>query len=184
LLNLRRWASENPHWFIQARTIREASVMVWAGIIGGNVVGPFFFENNVNGEVYLNLLGDEVLPRLEELEIDPREIVFQQDGAPAHNHRDVVQWLNENIPQWIGTNANVRWPPRSPDLTPLDFTIWPFIKNRVYRTQPDSMEDLRKRIIDAFEDITPEMLRNVQGNVLRRLNTCLAAEGHHFEQFL
>lgn len=158
--------------------------MVWAGIIGENVIGPFFLEERVNGETYLNLLGDEVLPRLEELNINPQEIVYQHDGAPAHKHRDVVDWLDDNIPQWIGINGTVLWPPRSPDLTPLDFTIWPYIKNQVYQTPPISMDDLRQKIVLAFENITPLMLRNIRNNVLKRLNTCMALDGNHFEQLI
>jgi hypothetical protein len=178
------WSAGNPRWYIQTQTVRDRSLMVWAGVLGDNVVGPFFIEGNVNGERYLNLLGDEVYPRLEELNIDPQEIVFQQDGAPAHKHRDVVGWLNENFLEWIGTNSNVKWPPRSPDLTPLDFAIWPYIKNLVYQTQPDSIEDLRERIINAFDTITPEMLRNIRANILKRLNLCLLLNGVHFEPYL
>ena len=50
--------------------------------------------------------------------------VFQQDGCPAHFHNDVRDYLNTNLPQrWIGSFgqedvALMRWPPRSPDLTP------------------------------------------------------------------
>lgn len=158
--------------------------MVWAGIVADEIIGPFFFDERVNGESYLTMLGDEIYPRLQELNINPQEIVFQQDGAPAHNHRDVIDWLNENFVGLIGTNADTRWPPRSPDLTPLDFAIWPYIKNIVYQTQPNSMADLRERIINAFGTITPEMLGNIRANILKRLNLCLLLDGNHIEPFL
>ena len=36
---------------------------VWIGLCGnGNILGPFFFDGNVNGQSYLNLLNDEVMP--------------------------------------------------------------------------------------------------------------------------
>ena len=36
---------------------------VWIGFCGnGNILGPFFFDGNVNGQSYLNLLNDEVMP--------------------------------------------------------------------------------------------------------------------------
>jgi hypothetical protein len=44
-------------------------------------------------------------------------------------HKDVQGYLNRNLPQrWIGrtgreVDALMRWPPRSPDLTPCDFFL-------------------------------------------------------------
>jgi hypothetical protein len=44
------------------------------------------------------------------------------DGAPAHHAAPVRNWLNEHFDErWIGRGEPFRWPPRSPDLTPLDF---------------------------------------------------------------
>jgi hypothetical protein len=99
------------------------------------------------------MLQNFVVPRLNELNYNPRNIVFQQDGAPAHYARIVTDWLDENIPVWIGRGGDIRWPPRSPDLTPLDFFIWPFVKNLVYQNQPVDREDLQDKIIDAFAAI-------------------------------
>ena len=33
--------------------------------------------------------------------------------------------------------------PRSPDSTPLDFYLWGTLKNTVYATKPQTMEELR-----------------------------------------
>ena len=54
--------------------------------------------------------------------------IFQQDGSPAHC-KDVRGYLNRNLPQrWIGRtgkeDALMRWPPRSPDLSPCKFFFW------------------------------------------------------------
>ena len=35
---------------------------------------------------------------------------------------------------WIGKGGPVAWPPRSPDLTLLDFFLWGHIKSLVYKT--------------------------------------------------
>lgn len=124
------------------------------------------------------------MPAVEALDFNPLNIVFQQDGAPPHFRRIVQDWLNINMPNWIGRRGPVLWPPRSPDLTPLDFFVWPHIKNLVYHTQPDSIEDLTQRINNAFETITPDMLQNVHRNVRTILDACINAGGGHFEQML
>lgn len=163
----------------------EQSVMVWAGIIDENIIGPFFFEDRtVRGENYLEMLQNQIVPALRELNYDPLNIVFQQDGAPPHFRRIVTDWLDNNMPNWIGRGGPVLWPPRSPDLTPLDFFVWGYIKNIVYRTQPESMDELIQKVQDAFQTITAQMLHNVHEGVIRRINACIDAGGGHFESSL
>jgi len=49
-------------------------------------------------------------------------IIFQQDGAPPHGSSHVHPFLDATFPnRWIGTDGPKPWPPRSPDITPLDF---------------------------------------------------------------
>jgi hypothetical protein len=57
--------------------------------------------------------------------------------SPAH-YKDVRGYLNRNLPQrWIGRagkeeDALMRWPPRSPYLTPCEFFFWGFVKDTVF----------------------------------------------------
>lgn len=104
--------------------------MVWAGIIGHHVIGPYYFDKNVDAESYLNLLGNYVVPELHILGYNERKVVFHQDGAPAHFSKTVTNWLDENFDQWIGRGGTLRWPPRSPDLTPLDFFYGAILKTK------------------------------------------------------
>jgi len=75
-----------------------------------------------------------LMPQLNE---DSNDYVFQQDGSPAH-YKDVRGYLNRNLPlRWIGRTgkedgALMRWPPRSPDLTPCDFFFCRFVKDTVF----------------------------------------------------
>ncbi|KMQ82400.1 hypothetical protein RF55_23126, partial [Lasius niger] len=60
-----------------------------------------------------------------------RNFWFQLDGCPAHYGRGPRQWLNVHFPgKWIGRAGPVAWPPRSPDLTPLDFFVWGTLKQK------------------------------------------------------
>jgi len=57
---------------------------------------------------------------------------FQHDGAHSHYTRHVMQHLNYTFPKrWIGRGNTINWPPRSPDLTPLDFSLWGLMKSEV-----------------------------------------------------
>jgi len=55
-------------------------------------------------------------------ELDEDKIVFQQDGASAHYTITVSDYLNQEYPgKWIGRHGPIQWPPRSLDLTLIDF---------------------------------------------------------------
>lgn len=60
---------------------------------------------------------------------------------------DVQAYLDENLPnRWIGRRGSVKYSPRSPDLTPLDFFLWGFQKEKFYATKLASFEELRVAI--------------------------------------
>jgi hypothetical protein len=77
-------------------------------------------------------------------------IVFHQDGATPHNARIHVAFLNDNFgARWMGTYGPIRWPARSPDLNPLDFFLWGYIRDNVYLTPPGTREELRRKVYFA-----------------------------------
>jgi hypothetical protein len=50
-----------------------------------------------------------------------------------------MQHLNDTFfNRWIGRGSTINWPPRSPDLTPLDFCLWAWIKSEVYISKVDT----------------------------------------------
>lgn len=155
--------------------------MCWAGILDDVLIGPYFFPATVTGESYLQMLGDYLIPELNSMGINPSDIWFQQDGAPPHFTKFVRHWLDENFPNWIGRGGPIPWAPRSPDLSKMDFFLWGFSKHNVYKDQPSDIEDLKKKVRDAFQLITPEMLQRVEKDNIRRLNLCIARGGAHIE---
>jgi len=99
--------------------------------------------------------------------------------------RDVTTFLDETFPGlWVGRGGHTAWPPRSPDLTPSDFFFaWGFIKDVVYRRKVRDLADLRQRIIEAVELITPHMLINMWQELEYRLDICRATTGAHIEVY-
>ncbi|KAJ8953574.1 hypothetical protein NQ318_002996, partial [Aromia moschata] len=124
-------------------------------------------QNNVGADLELevptmaNLYPAEGNPQL-----PGNAIWFQQDDAPAHYEVDVRQYLHTIFPnRWIGRRGSVQ----SPDLTPM-----------VYKTKPDDLADLRRRITLAIRSITPQMLTNVRRHFYLRLGCCQDAGDMHF----
>lgn len=188
----RYWSDINPHWTQETHSQRPQKINVWAGIIGDRILGPYFFEENVNGDVYLNFLQFELLPVLivlfphdDEPNLVHERIWFQQDGAPAHYAVNVRRFLDETFPnRWIGRRGAVEWPPRSPDITPLDFYLWGYLKSRVYVNRPGSIEELKIRITEVIREIPPDTISSSVNAVRDRIGYCQVQNGGHFEQLL
>ncbi|GBM70207.1 hypothetical protein AVEN_60135-1 [Araneus ventricosus] len=96
----------------------------------------------------------------------------------------VQQYIRDTFQQQvIGYGDCVEWPPHSPDLNPLDFFLWGYIKQQVYATPTPTLQELQNRITDACASVSPAMLQmhNVQREVQSSVQMCIVAEGHHFE---
>lgn len=116
-------AHTNPYALQQTGHQTRWSMNVWAGIFKDNVVGPIFLLERVNGPRYHEFLRTTFAEILEEMPLAHlRDAWFQHDGAPPHVTLPVRRHLNDTFGDcWIGRFGPQAWPPRSPDLTPLDF---------------------------------------------------------------
>lgn len=183
--NFHYYATENPH-FIRTHSQTRWSLNVWGGIVGDYIIGPYFFEGRVNGQIYLEFLENELQQLLEDVPLNIRQQMWLlHDGAPVHHTQQVIAYLNDRFPErWIGRGGPVNWPPRSPDLTKIDFFLWGYIKNMVYSEPPTTKNDMKQRIRRAFQNISVDILQNVARSFEDRLQFCIEANGGHFEQYL
>lgn len=184
--NYSYWSDENPHWMIEKHTQRPQKLNVWAGIFGSQVVGPFFIEGNLNSVQYLAMLRNQIIPTLQNIAGDNfGTLWFQQDGAPPHFGVDIRRHLNHVFPgKWIGRRGAIEWPARSPDLSPLDYYFWGYLKDQVYRTKPQDLVELRLRIVEEAARIPVDAIRNALSAFYHRLGYCQEVEGKQFEHLL
>ena len=193
--NVRSYAhrGENPDFHYDRNECRT-NVMVWAGLCGnGTMIGPFFFNGSVNGESYLEMLNEKVLPQLlgafnNLFNTDHfNQLWWAQDGAPAHNLLAVRQWLEEFFRnRIIALHHDIEWPPRSPDLTPCDYFLWGYVKSKLFVAPPESVDDLKRKINDELEAVkrNPELIRRAVRDMIRRARMCIDTGGHHIEHLL
>ena len=75
-------------------------ITIWVGLMGnGNIIGPFFFEGNIDGDGYLQMINQQVVPALWRMcrfgpNRDGPRIWWVQDGAPPHRSRIVSDQLS------------------------------------------------------------------------------------------
>jgi len=76
------------------------------------------------------------------------------------------------------------WPPRSPDLTPHLYFLWAYLKGTVYRNKPRNIDALKANITEEIQAVTADVLARTFQNIACRLQSCLDANGGHFQHML
>ncbi|GFV19742.1 DUF4817 domain-containing protein [Trichonephila clavipes] len=109
---------------------------------------------------------------------DVQELWFQQDGATCHTARATIDLLKDTFDdRLISRFGPVNWPPRSCDLTPLDYFLWGYVKSLVYADKPQTPDHLEDSIRRVIADVRPQMLEKVIENWTSRLDYIRASRG-------
>ena len=84
---------------------------------------------------------------------------------------------------WTTRRGTVKWPARSPDLTPLDFFLWVVMKHRFYSGKINDIDHLKPRINDEINTLRTDKdpLRRVCASVTGRVRGCIRASGGYFK---
>ena len=153
--------------------------MVWAGITATAKTPLFFIENGtkINQVLYRNLLNDHVLPWAQST-YGNENWVFQQDSAPAHTAKLTIGWIKENFPFFISPNE---WPPNSPDLIPMDFSIWSILEQKACATSHKSVNSLKLALKKAWDEIDESTLKKIVDQFPMHLKLCFKAIGGYVE---
>ncbi|GFX36025.1 hypothetical protein TNCV_4215471 [Trichonephila clavipes] len=116
------------------------------------------------------------------LKLDPKNLV----GSIKHGVGSVLTWgsratadlLKDTFgDRLISRFGPVNWPPRSCDLTPLDYFLWGYVKSLVYADKPQTLDHLEDNIHRVIADIRPQMLEKVIENWTSRLDYIRASRG-------
>ena len=109
------------------------------------------------------MLNEVLFTKIEEENIG--DIWFQQDGTTCHTAEAALDSLcpifEDHI---ISRKADVVWPPRSCDLTKLDYYLWGAFKNKCYADMPDIIHALKGNIREAIGEIPLHTINNVLKN--------------------
>ena len=75
------------------------------------------------------------------------------------------------------------WPPNSPDLNAMDFSVWSILEQKISGVRFKSTDALKAALRRAWDEITVEQCATIVGNFRKRLHACIEAEaqGGNFE---
>ncbi|GFY36242.1 uncharacterized protein TNCV_4846141 [Trichonephila clavipes] len=146
--NCRIWSEANPQVYVET-LLHPEKLTVWCALWAGGIIGPYFFKNDEGHN----------------------ELWFQQDGATCHTARATIDLLKDTFgDRLISRFGPVNWPPRSCDLTPLDYFLWGYVKSLVHADKPQTLDHLEDNIRRVIADIRPQMLEKVIENWTSRLD--------------
>ncbi|GFY30794.1 putative DD41D transposase [Trichonephila clavipes] len=138
--NCRIWSETNPQVYVET-PLHPEKLTVWCALWAGGIIGPYFFKNDeghnvtVNGDRYRAMITNFFIPELNNHDV--QELWFEQDGATCHTARATIDLLKDKFgDRLISRFGPVNWPPRSCDLTPLDYFLWGYVKSLVYADKP------------------------------------------------
>lgn len=187
--NRRSWENkENRKRLIKPiKKSGRKTLNVWCGIFRNKIVGPIFYDFNLTGVTYLEM----ILPEVENIlvenfpDVQLQDMIWMQDGATPHNVLPVKEHLNNVFQVWIGNNGTILWPPNSPDLSPMDSYFWGFLKDIIYNNN-DCIQVMKDRIQLEINNlnVNNQAISDAIQNIIRRLELCIENNGGHFEQLL
>ncbi|GFS73972.1 putative DD41D transposase [Trichonephila clavipes] len=186
--NCRIWSEANPQVYVET-PLHPKKLTVWCALWAGGIIGPYFFKNDeghnvtVNGDRYRARISNFFIPELKNHDV--QELWFQQDGATCHTSRATIDLLKDTFgDRLISRFGPVNWPPRSCDLTPLNYFLWGYVKSLVYADKPRTLDHLEDNIRRVIVDIRPQMLEKVIENWTSRLDYTRANGGSSMPEII
>ncbi|GFU77617.1 uncharacterized protein TNCV_4176001, partial [Trichonephila clavipes] len=161
--NCRIWSEANPRVYVET-PLHPEKLTVWCAFMG--------WWNHSSKTMKATTL-------------QSMELWFQQDGATCHTARATIDLLKDTFgDRLISRFGPVNWPPRSCDLTPLDYFLWGYVKSLVYADKPQTLDHLEDNIRRVIADIRPQMLEKVIKNWTSRLDYIRASRGSHMPEII
>ncbi|ODM93502.1 hypothetical protein Ocin01_13183 [Orchesella cincta] len=163
--------------------------IAWCGMSVKGALGPYFFNSHVTDKTYLKMLETYVIPELERQGYDLKEVWFQQDGAAWHRSRKVLDFLQSVFDyRLISLGTKFIWPPRSQDLTPMDYFFWDHIKDRLNfkhsKYELCFQSKFRDILTNEVADVKVSRLKAAIYELPKRLDFCVHANGERFKDLM
>ncbi len=103
---------------------------------------------------------------------------FTQDGAPSHTSNFTQSWLRRKNPGFLDKTG---WPPSSPDINPLDFSLWAILEDKACTKSYKNIEALKRGLTTAWNEIPMDTVRATIDAVPKHLCKIIKEKGGHIE---
>ena len=109
------------------------------------------------------------------------DFIFQQDGARSHTSKHTLAYLEEHLPATSQLLTPDFWPPNSPDLNPMDYSIWSLLEQAVFKVKIRDVDHLAERLGEGWANVDQDVINEAIKSFRKRVKACIDAEGKRFE---
>jgi transposase len=150
------------------------SLMMWGCMLWEGTGYGCKIDGKMDGELYTNILQDELQESLAYYGKDSSSVIFQQDNDPKHKSKKASTWFEDH-----GFKV-LPWPAQSPDLNPIEH-LWTHLKRKLgeYERAPGGILELWERVQVEWDKIEPEVCQNLIESMPRRVAAVVKAKGGH-----
>ncbi|GFW14036.1 uncharacterized protein TNCV_3546251 [Trichonephila clavipes] len=125
----------------------------------------------------------ETVETFELVKVEPK--LWREEKGERERARATIDLLKDTLgDRLISRFGTVNWPPRSCDLTPIDYFLWGYVKSLVYADKPQTLDHLEDNIRRVIADIRPQMLEKVIQNWTSRLDYIRGSRGSHMPEII
>ena len=163
------------------KTKHPASVMVFGLVSSDGKKMPLVFVDQgvkITADVYIDILQKHVKPWIDKNYSQEDNVIFQQNRAPAHTAKKTQDWLEANLKNFL---SKIDCPPSSPDLYPLDYSMWATLEAEACKTPKSPVAQLKAFIKSAWRKMTPKYIMDTSAFFRPRLEQVIKVKGAHIE---
>ncbi|KAI3358234.1 hypothetical protein L3Q82_003229 [Scortum barcoo] len=144
-------------------------VLVWAGIIKDELVGPFQVEDGLrlNSQTYCQFLEDTFSQSYKEKSASfKKTMIFMQDKAPSQASKYSTVFLAS---KGLKDERIMTWPPSSPDLNPVRELVGPSLNERCTVKENTSLNSVWEAVVAAAQKVDGQVIKKLTDSMDGRL---------------
>lgn len=155
--------------------------MVWGGVSFQGKTNLYFIKPGVkiNSTYYINSVLKKFINRDAKKLYPKNNYIFQHDSAPAHVSKLTKNFMDKNM-KYVSKDI---WPPKSPDLAPMDYFVWGWMKSRLKKYKVSNMASFKRALIRVWKEIPQKFIINALQSWKKRCYLVNRANGGHIEKY-
>ncbi|KAI6653097.1 hypothetical protein LOD99_3948 [Oopsacas minuta] len=154
--------------------------MVWAGISSLGPTPIVFIPTGVkiNAQTYQDLVIKHIVKDLSKSMFNNEPFLFKQDMPLLIQQTSLKAGFTT---KFLTLFPNRNGPPSSPDLNPLDFSVWSILQTKACCKSHKNLEALKRSIIRAWNEIPQETMRMAVEAVPSQFRAVIKIKGGYIE---
>lgn len=186
----RFWGSTRPE-IATVTPLDDLSISVWTAICGKTILGPYFVATKFTPDDYHDFLAHQILHDIRSRDMDTMEYCWMQDVPDDLKTEKIFYLICARFgDQMLADRSNqicnygIDWPSYSPDLNPIDFFLWGYVKDKLDEYRPTTQQSLEQSIGKAFRDLreNPDLLIKNLDVLKKRLDLVKKSAGWFFDK--